>query len=169
MQIIGLTYYKNTLFETSLSLFLADREFVDQTFRRVLLGGSLDWSRVKPIRAAFLAAVNDMLGAAAEVGEIPEPVFQDLTCQLFMDAYIGSVHYWLADTSDGFEDTSALIDRGLDLACAQGKQVMVRFHHLRPYLRMNPEFIFLDRTRYGLLRIYEIMGARVSFRNPYEW
>jgi predicted unusual protein kinase regulating ubiquinone biosynthesis (AarF/ABC1/UbiB family) len=51
----------------------------------------------------------------------------------------------------------------------EGKQVMRRFHHLRRYLRINPEFIFLDRTRYGLLRIFEIMGARVSFRNPYEW
>jgi hypothetical protein len=28
------------------------------------------------------------------------------------------VHYWLADTSDGFTHTSVLIDRGLDLACA---------------------------------------------------
>jgi AcrR family transcriptional regulator len=111
----------HTLFETSLELFLADREFVAETFRRVLLRGSRDWARVKPIRTAFLAAVNDMLGAAAEVGEIPEPVFQDLTCQLFMDAYTGVVHYWLADTTDGFENTSALIDRGLDLACAMLK------------------------------------------------
>ena len=34
---------------------------------------------------------------------------------------------------------------------------------------MNPEFIFMDRTRYGLLRLFETMGARVKFRNPYEW
>lgn len=110
-----------TLFETGLEHFLADREFVAATFRRVLLRGSRDWARVKPIRTAFLAAVKDMMEAAAEVGEIPEPVFQDLTCQLFMDAYLGVVHYWLADTSDGFENTSALIDRGLDLACAMLK------------------------------------------------
>ena len=59
-----------------------------------------------------------MLAAAAEVSEIPEPVFLDLTCQLYMDAYIGVVHYWLADTSQGFSDTRVLLDRGLDLACA---------------------------------------------------
>jgi AcrR family transcriptional regulator len=111
----------HTFFETSLEHFLADREFVAETFPRVLLRSSRDWSRVKPIRTAFLAAVNDMLGAAAEVREIPEPVFQDLTCQLFMDAYIGVVHYWLTDSSDGFENTSTLIDRGLDLACAMLK------------------------------------------------
>lgn len=110
-----------TLFETSLDHYLADREFVAETFRLVLLRGSRDLARVKPIRTAFLSAVNDMLAAAAEVGEIPEPVFQDLTCQLFLDAYIGVVHYWQHDTSQGFSDTSALIDRGLDLACAMLK------------------------------------------------
>jgi hypothetical protein len=62
-----------------------------------------------------------MLAAAAEVNEIPEPVFLDLTCQLYMDAYIGVVHYWLADTSEGFANTSVLIDRGLDLSCAMLK------------------------------------------------
>ena len=46
---------------------------------------------------------------------------------------------------------------------------MRRYHHLHRHLRVNPDFIFLDRTRYGLLRIFEMMGARVSFRNPYEW
>lgn len=62
-----------------------------------------------------------MLAAAAEVNEIPEPVFLDLTCQLFIDAYIGVVYYWLADTSEGFANTSVLIDRGLDLSCAMLK------------------------------------------------
>jgi len=52
---------------------------------------------------------------------------------------------------------------------AQGKAVMRQYHHLHRHLRVNPDFIFLDRTRYGLLRIFEMMGARVSFRNPYEW
>ena len=110
-----------TLFETSLEHYLADREFVAETFRMVLLRGSRDWALVKPIRAAFLTAVNDMLAAAAEIGEIPDPVFQELTAQFFMDAYIGVVYYWLADTSQGFTQTSVLIDRGLDLACAMLK------------------------------------------------
>jgi hypothetical protein len=83
----------------------------------------LAWSfsaaaRIKPIREAFLSAVNDMLAAAAEAEEIPEPVFQEFVGQFFMDAYLGTVHYWLSDRSDGFTDTSVLIDRGLDLVCA---------------------------------------------------
>lgn len=52
---------------------------------------------------------------------------------------------------------------------AEGKAAMSRFHHLRRHVQVNPEFIFLDRTRYGLLRLFEQMGARVCFRNPFEW
>ncbi|MGD8836227.1 MAG: AarF/ABC1/UbiB kinase family protein [Desulfobacteraceae bacterium] len=52
---------------------------------------------------------------------------------------------------------------------ADGKAVMRRYHHLRRHLNFDPEFIFLDRTRYGLWRIFELMGARVCFRNPYEY
>lgn len=51
----------------------------------------------------------------------------------------------------------------------KGKEVMRQFHHLRRYAQVNPNFIFLDRTRYGLLRLFEQMGARVCFRNSYEW
>ena len=106
-----------TLFETSMNLFLPDRTFVGETFRLVLFGSSGDWSRLKPIRIAFLSAIDDMLAAATEVGEIPEPVFRELIGQFFMDSYIGAVHYWLTDTSEAFSNTSVLIDRGLDLAC----------------------------------------------------
>ena len=107
-----------SLFSTSLNLYLPEREFVSQTFRMVFLGGSREWSRVKPIRAAFLSAVDDMLAAAAEVGEIPQQVFQELLGQFLLDAYIATVHYWLNDTSEGFSNTSVLLDQGLELICA---------------------------------------------------
>jgi AcrR family transcriptional regulator len=110
-----------TFFDTSLSLYLSDRAFVEETFRLALLGASRDWPHIRPIRAAFLSAVQDMLVAAEEVGEIPAQVFQELLGQLFMDAYIGVVLYWLGDRSEGFENTSVLLDRGLDLTCAMLK------------------------------------------------
>jgi AcrR family transcriptional regulator len=136
----------HTLFETSLELLAADREFVAETFGRVLLRGSRDWVRIKPIRALFLAAVDDMLDAAAEVGEIPEPVFQELTCQLFMDAYIAAVHYWLADTTKGFENTSVVIDRGLDLACAMLKAgISNKIFDLAVFFFKNHVLTHLDR------------------------
>jgi predicted unusual protein kinase regulating ubiquinone biosynthesis (AarF/ABC1/UbiB family) len=52
---------------------------------------------------------------------------------------------------------------------SQGKQIMGRLQALKRHLKVNTDFIFLDRTRYGLLRLFEQMGARVAFRNPYEW
>jgi hypothetical protein len=94
---------------------------VGETLRLVLLGAGRDWSHAKPVRKAFLSAVQDILSAAEEVGEIPAQVFQELLGQFLMDAYIGVVLYWLRDRSDGFENTSVLIDRGLDLSCAMLK------------------------------------------------
>jgi AcrR family transcriptional regulator len=110
-----------SLFDTSLNRYLDNRDFVRKTFSKVFMSGSRDWRRTKAVRAALLAAMNDMLSAAAESGEIPDQVFADLIGQLFVDAYIGVVTYWLADTSEGFTNTQVLIDRALDLSCAMLK------------------------------------------------
>ena len=52
---------------------------------------------------------------------------------------------------------------------AQGKAVMQRCRHLHRHINVNPDYIFLERTRYGLFRLFEQMAVKVSFRNPYEW
>lgn len=78
-----------TLFSTSLNLYLADREFVSQSFQQVLMGSSRNWSRIKAIQATFLAAVNDILAAAVEAEEIPEQVFEGLIGQLSVLSPIG--------------------------------------------------------------------------------
>ncbi|MBI5590219.1 MAG: AarF/ABC1/UbiB kinase family protein [Deltaproteobacteria bacterium] len=52
---------------------------------------------------------------------------------------------------------------------ATGKQMMIQAYELRKHMDINTNFIFLHRTRYGLLRLFEEMGARVCFRNPYEY
>ena len=51
----------------------------------------------------------------------------------------------------------------------EGKAIMARFQQYRQHLQAQADFIFPDRTRYGLLRLFEQMGARVAFRNPHEW
>ncbi len=50
-----------------------------------------------------------------------------------------------------------------------GKHRMFVALKMRTHMDLNPNFIFLHRTRYGLLRLFERMGARVSFRNSYEY
>jgi predicted unusual protein kinase regulating ubiquinone biosynthesis (AarF/ABC1/UbiB family) len=52
---------------------------------------------------------------------------------------------------------------------SSGKKMMARAFELRKHADLNTNFIFLHRTRYGLLRLFERMGARVCFRNAYEY
>lgn len=51
----------------------------------------------------------------------------------------------------------------------QGKALMMRCQRLHRHINVNPDFIFLERTRYGLFRLYDQMAVSLSFRNPYEW
>ena len=51
----------------------------------------------------------------------------------------------------------------------QGKALMMRCQRLHRHINVNPDFIFLERTRYGLFRLFDQMAVSVSFRNPYEW
>jgi predicted unusual protein kinase regulating ubiquinone biosynthesis (AarF/ABC1/UbiB family) len=51
----------------------------------------------------------------------------------------------------------------------EGKKMTLELHRLRRHIDMNANFVFLDRTRYGLLRLFETMGATVRFQNSYEW
>ncbi len=46
---------------------------------------------------------------------------------------------------------------------------MMRCQQLHRHINVNPDFIFLERTRYGLFRLFDRMAVSVSFRNPYEW
>lgn len=50
-----------------------------------------------------------------------------------------------------------------------GKEHMHAMYKHRGHISVNPQIIFLNRTRYGLLRIFQQMGARVKMRNSYEW
>lgn len=52
---------------------------------------------------------------------------------------------------------------------ALGRAHMQAMYRHRDQVSVNPQIIFLNRTRYGLLKLFEQMGARMSMRNPYEW
>ncbi len=107
--------------ETSLELYLPDREFVAETSKMVFLSLSSSYRQLKPVRQSFNAIIRDIFDAAIEVGEIPDQVFLEISHQLFWDYYIAMVHYWLNDTSEHFTDTTLLVDKTLDLACTMIK------------------------------------------------
>lgn len=51
---------------------------------------------------------------------------------------------------------------------AEGRELSRAMFRFRKHFTANPEFVFLDRTRYGLLRIFERLGCPVRLRNVYE-
>ncbi len=107
-----------TLFETMFEIYLPDREFVQKTFKKVFFSFSQDYSRLLPVRNLFFSIIEDLFGAAVEVGEIPEQIFQDLICFLLWDYKIGIVMYWINDESVQFTDTTVFNDKSLDLICS---------------------------------------------------
>lgn len=110
-----------SLLETMLTQFLADREFIQTTFTRTFITPGPNQARTKSIRKRFFTMVQEILYRAEANGDIPEMVFGDITSQMFWDYYLAIVAYWLKDQSDQFTDTTVLVDLSLDLACAMLK------------------------------------------------
>jgi predicted unusual protein kinase regulating ubiquinone biosynthesis (AarF/ABC1/UbiB family) len=51
----------------------------------------------------------------------------------------------------------------------EGRQTMHKMLAFRKSIKgINTNFVFLNRTRYGLVRLFQLMSARVRIRNPYE-
>ena len=52
----------------------------------------------------------------------------------------------------------------------KGRQIGMKMNEFRTHINgINPEFIFLDRTRYGLIRLFEKMGVKINIQNQYEY
>jgi predicted unusual protein kinase regulating ubiquinone biosynthesis (AarF/ABC1/UbiB family) len=52
----------------------------------------------------------------------------------------------------------------------KGKKISMQMHQFRKHIHdITPEFIFLDRTRYGLIRLFEKMKVKIKMKNKYEY
>lgn len=51
----------------------------------------------------------------------------------------------------------------------EGKKIMQETYHYRNYFKPNPEYVFLNRANYGMIRIFERLKARLRFIKPDEW
>jgi predicted unusual protein kinase regulating ubiquinone biosynthesis (AarF/ABC1/UbiB family) len=52
----------------------------------------------------------------------------------------------------------------------EGRQLMQKSFTFRKGIKaINTNFVFLNRTRYGLVRLFQLMEARVRIRNRYEY
>lgn len=137
--------------------------------------GLVDFGCIKALKADFVEQYRQLALAAAhneddthfqlmiQMGLIPSDL--DSSVMENIKAISDAVRQWFgqlfAEKIFDFKTHPKFI--------AEGQAAMRQHHHLRRHFKVNPDFIFLDRTRYGLLRIYEMLGAKVAFRNPYEW
>ncbi len=107
-----------TFFETQFSLFTRDREFLQKTFKTSFLTLSQHYKWIRPVKDRYTTVVRDIFEAATEAGEIPDQVFLDTIIQVHWEYYVGMVLYWLGDETENFQQTSILLDKGLDLSCS---------------------------------------------------
>ncbi|MCP3875714.1 MAG: AarF/ABC1/UbiB kinase family protein [Desulfobacteraceae bacterium] len=51
----------------------------------------------------------------------------------------------------------------------RGKKIGHQMHQFRKHIHnITPEFVFLDRTRYGLIKLFEKMKVKIKIQNKYE-
>ena len=137
--------------------------------------GVVDFGCVKRLKPDFVEAYRQLAVASAHHdngAHFRQMITLDLLPGHLSKAEMEAVKTASDDIGDWFGRlyTHDYFDFGVHSDfVADGKAILRRFHHLRRHFKMNPEFIFMDRTRYGLLRLFETMGARVKFRNAYEW
>jgi len=137
-------------FETCLETFLADREFLQETFSLVFYPVTAI-KELQRIKARFLECMDHIFDAAVETEEILEPPFRDLTYHFFWDYFVGVVFYWLKDSSEHFSDTTELIDKTMDLACAVLKAGVVnKVFDIASFLFRNHIVSRLQSFRSGL-------------------
>ncbi|MCB2185040.1 MAG: TetR family transcriptional regulator [Deltaproteobacteria bacterium] len=146
-------------FETCLENFLADREFLQETFRLVFYPVTPP-KELQAIKAPFQECLSRIFDSAVENGEIQEPPFRDLSLHLFWDYFLGVVFYWLKDASECFSDTTELIDKTMDLASAVLAAGLVnKVFDIVTFLFRNHIVSRLDTFRGGLDAFSQVRRA----------
>lgn len=147
------------LFETCLETFLADREFLQETFNLVFYPVT-PHKDLQGIKANFMASVDCIFDNAVETGEIEDPMFRELTNHFFWDYFVGVAFYWLKDTSEHFSDTTELINKTMDLACAVLKAGVVnKIFDIASFLFRNHIVSRLQTFKSGMDAFGEIRQA----------
>lgn len=103
------------LIESLLESYQEDREFVAASFKTLLDSPMKTFTELRPIKKRFTDTVRGFFAAAVEAEEIPEQPFEGFLVNLYWDYTNLVVLYWLSDSSDGFANTSRLIDLSLDI------------------------------------------------------
>lgn len=103
------------LVETNLRLWLPAREFLQQVMELSFGTPLVGFTHIEETKHLFTTMVIDILDAAIEAGELPEQPYRELLPRLFWDYMTGILTYWLKDNSEGFANTTQVIDRSMEL------------------------------------------------------
>ncbi len=111
----GLKEKLQLMVETALEGYQAERPFVAIAFKALLDSPMRTFTELGPVKAQFVARVEQFFQAASERNEIPQQPFQRLLVNLLWDYMNLVLLYWLRDDSKGFTNTTQLVDRSLDI------------------------------------------------------
>jgi len=103
------------LIDTELEHWLPAREFLQEVFTLTYHSPTTGSTLLGNTRKLNTRMVKDILEAAIEAGEIPDQPYQDLLPRLFWDYQTGVLAYWLKDDSDGFANTTQLVDKSMEI------------------------------------------------------
>ena len=103
------------LVEIELQTWLPAREFLQEVFKLTFYSPVAAHEHLAEARSLNNDMVADMLFAAIEAGEIPHQPYHELLPRLFWDYQTGILAYWLKDDSEGFANTTQLVDRSMEI------------------------------------------------------
>lgn len=103
------------LVETELQTWLPAREFLQEVFKLTFYSPAAAHEHLEETRRLNTRMVEDLLDAAIEAGEIPPQPYRELLLRLFWDYQTGILAYWLKDDSEGFANTTHLLDSSMEI------------------------------------------------------
>jgi len=103
------------LVETELRVWLPAREFLQVVFAQTFAAPNVGHELLAESKTLLKAMVVELIDASIEAGEMPEQPYQDLLPTLFWDYQTAILLYWLKDTSDGFANTTKLVDQSTEI------------------------------------------------------
>ncbi len=103
------------LVDVELQTWLPAREFLQEVFRLTFYSPVAAYEHLDEARRLNVSMVIDLLDAAIEAGEIPDQPYREVLPRLFWDYQTGILAYWLKDDSEGFADTTQLVDQSMGI------------------------------------------------------
>jgi AcrR family transcriptional regulator len=103
------------LVEMELQMWLPAREFLQVVFSQTYAAPTVGNELLADTKDLLKLMVVELIDASIEAGEMPEQPYQDLLPALFWDYQTAILAYWLKDTSDGFANTTQLVDQSTEI------------------------------------------------------